>query len=150
MARKLNKNIEQIETEDPIKFYNLCFQFLPRIIEYLALTSLVILGSTLSILTAIHISSLTHSTLMKTFNPAMNCSHSPICYWNNHVNTNTSHIKQNNFLNFEKYSDQSQKDFTNETIYKLPSPKTFFDISSCSIDLLHPYSLSRPLVQTFG
>jgi len=151
MARKLNKNIEKIEIEDPIKFYNLCFKLLPQFFEYLALTSLVLLGSTLSILTAVHISTLTHSTLMKTLNPSMNCIHSSDCYWNlnSRDNTNTSLTKQNDFLNFEKPSWNLQIDFSNETTDKLQSTKTLFDISSCSIDLPRPYSLSRPFVQTF-
>jgi len=90
ITKKLNKNIE---IDDSIKFYSLCFKF----IEYLTLTSFVLLGSTLSILTAIHISTLTHSTLMKTLNPTINCIHSSNCYWNinNQENTNTSLIKQN-------------------------------------------------------
>ncbi|CAF5116732.1 unnamed protein product, partial [Rotaria sp. Silwood1] len=50
------------------------------IFEYLALTSLVLLGSTISILTAIHMSALTHSTLMKTLDPRAKFCHSSICY----------------------------------------------------------------------
>jgi len=152
MARKLNKNIEQIEIEDPIKFYNLCFKLLPQFFEYLALTSLVLLGSTLSILTAVHMSTLTHSTLMKTLNPSMNCIYSSDCYWNlnSHDSTNTSLTKQNDFSYFEKPSWNLQNDFMNETTDKVQSTKTLFDISSCSIDLLQPYSLPRPFVPTFG
>jgi hypothetical protein len=81
MARKLHKAAEKLDTEDSTKFYNLCLQLLPPIVEYLALTSLVLLGSTISILTAIHVGTLTHSTLMKTLHPPTTCSHSSICYW---------------------------------------------------------------------
>jgi len=124
IPKKLDKDIE---IDDSIKFYNLCFKYIPQFIEYLTLTSLVLLGSTLSILTAIHISTLTHSTLMKTLNPTIN-------YINHQENTNTSLIQQDFKLQ-------------NETTDKL----TLFDISSCSINILQPYSLSRPpLVQAFG
>jgi hypothetical protein len=168
MARKLNKTIEKIEIEDPIKFYDLCFQFLPQIMEYFALTSLVLLGSTLSILTAIHISTLTHSTLMKTLNPTINCSDLSICHWSmsnfikieiilfylffldDHQRTNTSHINQNKFFNFARYPWNAQTDFINETSDKLQSAMTLFNLPCCSIDLLQPHSLSRPFVQTVG
>jgi hypothetical protein len=168
MARKLNKTIESIETDDPINFYNLCFQFLPQIFEYLALTSIILLGSTLSILTAIHMSTLTHSAIMKTLNPTLNCSQSSNCYWSmlnlrykknyhfflsyldDHDSTNTSFFKQNSFLNFEKYSWNSPTDFTNETTDKLQCSPALLGLSSCSIDLLRPYSLTRPIVQTIG
>jgi len=145
LSRKLDKHIE---IEDPMKFYNLCFKCLPQIIEYLALTSLVLLGSTISILTAIHVSTLTHSTLMKTFNPV----HPSTCYSNSHEHerTNMSLNEQNHFFNFEKPSWKFQNDFTNETTEKFPSTNTLLNIPSCSIDLLQPHSLSRPLVQTFG
>jgi hypothetical protein len=149
MSRKLNENIE---TEDPLKFYHLCLKFLPQTIEYLALTSLVLLGSTISILTAIHISTLTHSTLMKTLNPTINCIHSSNCYWNfnDHDNTTTSLTKQNKFFYFKKPSWKLPIDFTNKTTDKFQLSKTLFDISSCSTDLLRSYSLSRSLVQTLG
>jgi hypothetical protein len=152
MARKLNKTIEKIEIEDPIKFYNLCLKFLPQIIEYITLTSLVLLGSTLSILTAIHISTLTHSTLMKTLNPTINCIHSSNCYWNfnDRDNTTTSLTKQNKFFYFKKPSWKLPIDFTNKTTDKFQLSKTLYDISSCSTDLLRSYSLSRSLVQTLG
>lgn len=152
IARKLHKNIEQIQTDDPIKFYNLCFKLFPQVIECLALTSLVLLGSTLSILTAIHITTVTHATLMKTLNPTIDCTHSSDCYWNlNHQeNTNTSLNKQNNFFNFQKPSWKFPMDFLNKTTDKIQSTKPFFHLSSCSIELLQPYSLSRPLVQAFG
>jgi hypothetical protein len=133
MIRKLNKNIE---IDDPMKFYNQCFELLPQIVEYIALTSLLILGSTLSILTAIHITTLTHSTVMKSFNPIINSTHSY---------SNTSLIKQNFW--------RTQTDFTNETTDKLHSdlsPMTLFGISSCSINLLRPHSISRSLIQTLG
>ncbi|CAF1013032.1 unnamed protein product [Adineta steineri] len=149
IARKLNKNIDKIEHDDPMKFYNLCFQFLPQIIEYLALTSLVLLGSTLSILTAIHMSTLTHSTLMKTLNPTTNCSYSSLCYWNDHQRTNTSHNTQNHYFNFDKLSSNAQTDFTNETTDKFQSLMTLFHPPSCSYNILQPDLLSRPLVQTF-
>jgi len=148
MSRKLNKHIEKIETDDSIKFYNLCLKCLPQIIEYITLTSIVLLGSTLSILTAIHLSTLTHSTLMKTLNPTMNCIQSSDCYWN--YNTNTSRIKRNNFFNFEKPLWKLSIDFTNETTDKFQSTKTLFNMASCSIDLLQPYSIPRPLIPTFG
>jgi hypothetical protein len=145
MSRKLNENIE---TEDPLKFYHLCLKFLPQTIEYLALTSLVLLGSTISILTAIHISTLTHSTLMKTLHPIIDCTHSSNCDWNlnERENINTSLIEQNRFFNFKKPLWNLGNDFRNETTDKWTS----CDISSCSIDLLRPHSLSQPLVPTFG
>lgn len=63
-----------ITIDDSREFYNLCFQYLGKLIEYLTLTSIVLLGSTISILTAVHLATLTHATLMKTFNPSNNCS----------------------------------------------------------------------------
>ena len=140
MAKKLKKSIAKLPIEDSIQFYNLCFKIFPHLFEYLALTSLVLLGSTISILTAIHISTLTHSTLMKTFNPNIDCTQTSNCYWNLH---NHSLIDEN--PKFLPPSWEISNDFTNETI-----KKPFFDFSSCSIDLLQPYSLSRPFVQTFG
>ncbi|CAF0895000.1 unnamed protein product [Rotaria sordida] len=150
IMKKLNKTSsnEKIEIEDSIQFYNFCFQILPQIIECLALTSLVLLGSTLSILTAIHMSTLTHSTLMKTLNPTMNCVDSSICYSNDHDYKNVSLIKQNNLFNIDGHSWILQNDFMNETTNEYQSSKLYFDISSCSINFLQPYSLSRPLVQT--
>lgn len=149
IARKLHKNIEQISTEDSIKFYNLCFKLLPQFIEYLTLTSLVLLGSTLSILTAIHIGTMTHSTLMKTINPTIDCIQSSNCYWNINYrdNTNTSVSKQNYF---NQPSWKFPIDFPNDTTENIQSTKPIFDLSSCSIELLQPNILSRPLVQTFG
>ncbi|CAF3420522.1 unnamed protein product [Rotaria sp. Silwood1] len=149
IMKNLNKtSSEKIEIEDSIQFYNLCFKMLPRIFEYLALTSLVLLGSTISILTAIHMSALTHSTLMKTLDPRAKFCHSSICYSNNHDYKNTSLIKQNNFFNFDKPSWMLQKDPMNETTNEYQSSKLYFDISSCSINFLRPDLLSRPLVQT--
>ncbi|CAF2598207.1 unnamed protein product [Rotaria sp. Silwood2] len=142
IMKKLNKtSSEKIEIEDSIQFYSLCFKMLPQIIEYLALTSLVLLGSALSILTAMHMSTLTHSTLMKTLDPTINCFHSSICYSNDHDYKNTSLIKQNNLFNFDKYSWILQKDSMNETTNEHQSSKLYFDISSCSINLLQKHSL---------
>lgn len=80
IARKLNKSIEKIEIDDSVKFYNYCLKMLPQIAECLALTSLVVLGSTLSILTAIHMSTLTHTTLMKALSPTKTSFHLPISH----------------------------------------------------------------------
>ena len=80
IEKKLNRTIDYIENKNSIEFYHLYFKFLPYIIEYAALTSFVLFTSTISIITAIHISTLTHSTLMKTLNPTMNCSNLSIDY----------------------------------------------------------------------
>ena len=74
--RQMNKKFDPTsDIDESNQFYQLCLKFLPSLIEYLALTSLVLLGSTISILAAVHLGTLTHSTLMKTFHPSANCSH---------------------------------------------------------------------------
>ncbi len=145
LSRKLDK---QIEIEDPNNFYSLCFQCLPRIVEYLALTSLVLLGSTISILTAIHLSTITHSTLMKTLNP----THPSTCHWNavEHERINMSRNEQIDYFNLNKPSWIFQFDFANETAEKYPSTNTYLNLPCCSIDLLRPHSLPRPFIHTFG
>lgn len=80
MSKKLNRTIEKADIENSNEFYNLCFKSLPQIVEYLALTSLVLLGSALSVLTAIHLSTLTHAALMKTLHPRIDCYNSTDCY----------------------------------------------------------------------
>ena len=73
--RQMSKKFDSArDTDESTQFYHLCLKFLPCLIEYLALTSLVLLGSTISILAAVHLGTLTHSTLMNTFHPSANCS----------------------------------------------------------------------------
>ncbi|CAF1653482.1 unnamed protein product [Adineta ricciae] len=149
IARKLRKSVDKIDTEDSMKFYNLCIQCLPQILEYLALTSLVLLGSTLSILTAVHMSTLTHSTLMKALNPSSNCSYASVCHWNTNdpKRTNTSHVIQNTMFDFEPSPLDIPTNFVNESTDQYPS---IFHLPSCSLNLLRSHSLSRPFIQTFG
>jgi hypothetical protein len=142
IVKRLNKNIENDILR---RFYSIYLKFLPHTIEYLALTSLILLGSTLSILTAIHIGTLTHSTLMKTFNPTIDCSQSSICYWNNL----TKEII--NDFNLETYPW-----ITNETTEEnyvfdlspnvLSSPLSISD-ASCSIDMIR---FPRSMVESIG
>ncbi|CAF1169990.1 unnamed protein product [Rotaria magnacalcarata] len=150
MSKKLNRTINKVDIEDSNVFYSLCFKILPQTIECLALTSFVLLGSAISILTAIHLSALTHSTLMKTLNPTVNCFNSTICYSNEHDYTNTSLIKQNNMFNLIPIRPVPERDSSNETTNEHRSDKLYYDISSCSMNLLEPYSLTRPLVQALG
>lgn len=138
MTKKLTKPNENISLDDSIQFYNLCCKYLPQIFEYIAFTSIVLLGSTLSILTAVHLSTVTHSTLMKTFNPientcqpTMNCSLTGI---NRLFHPNEQSISDE----FSVYSNE-----TNEIFFPTKT-------SSCSIDILQPYALYRPMVQTIG
>ena len=150
LKRKLN---QPIEIEDPTKFYQLCLQSLPQIFEYLTLTSLVLLGSTISILTAVHLGLLTHSTLMKTLNPDMHCLETSTCPWNIpfHKPINRSLNEPNDFSHFHQPSWRFPIDFAiNETKDFSISVNKIFDISACSNDLLRPHTISRSLVQTFG
>ncbi|UJR27019.1 hypothetical protein I4U23_008324 [Adineta vaga] len=142
MARKLHKTIKKIDTDDPMKFYSLCLQYLPHALEYLALTSLVLLGSTISILTAIHMSTLTQATLMKALHPpsSTNCSHPSISF--DHLDNQERTNKSYDLFNF-------QTDFLNESNNQHPS--TFYLPSSYSMNLLRTHSsFSRPFIQTFG
>ncbi|CAF3337456.1 unnamed protein product [Rotaria socialis] len=150
MSKKLNRTIDKVDIEDSNVFYSLCFKILPQTVECLALTSLVLLGSAISILTAIHLSTLTHSTLMKTLNPTVNCFNSTICYSNEHDYTNTSLIKQSNIFNLNPIRSIPERDSSNETANEYRPVKLYYDISSCSMNLLEPYSLTRPLVQALG
>lgn len=150
LKRKLN---QPIEIEDPTKFYQLCLQSLPQIIEYLALASIVLLGSTISILTAVHLGLLTHSTLMKTFSPDMHCREISTCPWNMplHKPINRSLNEANDSSHFQQLSWRFPIDFTaNETKDSSISVNKVFDLSACSIDLLQPHTISRSLVHTFG
>jgi hypothetical protein len=124
ITKRLKKNIE---IDDSI-----CFKLLPHLIEYLALTSLVLIGSSVSILTAIHLGTLTHSTLMKTFDyPQLSILN----------DTNTSLAKRIDHLDLGKYSW-----LTNETtdMNFLSHPR-----SSCSINILQPSTISRTIVESF-
>jgi hypothetical protein len=124
ITKRLKKNIEIDDST--------CFKFLPHLIEYLALTSLVLIGSSVSILTAIHLGTLTHSTLMKTFDyPQPSILN----------DTNTSLTKRIDHLDLGKYSW-----LTNETtdMNFLSHPR-----SSCSINILQPSTISRTIVESF-
>lgn len=77
--RHIIRKDSPITIDDSKQFYDLCFQYLGKLLEYLTLTSLVLLGSTISILTAVHLATVTHSTLMKAFNPSTNCSECSKC-----------------------------------------------------------------------
>lgn len=63
---------------------------------------------------------------------------------------NTTLMKPNNFFKFEKNFWTSQTDSVNETVHERRSSELFFDISSCSMNLLQPYTWSRPIVQSLG
>lgn len=145
---------QQIEMEDATKFYHLCFQNLPQIFEYVTLTSLVLLGSTISILTAVHLGLFTQSILMKTIHPDITCLPTSTCSWNSHLHekVNRSLDESNQFFHFDQpAATESWNFFANET--KNDQPKctnNIFDLSSCSINLLQTHTLSRSLVQTFG
>jgi len=139
MTKKLTKPNENISLDDSIQFYNLCCKYLPQIFEYIAFTSIVLLGSTLSILTAVHLSTVTHSTLMKTLSPIEEntCQPTSNCSWPN-INRLVRH-------NNEPLSDMSM--YLNETNEESFFPMKF---SSCSMDILQSHALFRPMVQTFG
>ena len=142
---------QQIEMEDPTKFYNLFLENLPQIFEYLALTSLVLLGSTISILTAVHLGVVTQSILMKTINPDITCLPTSTCSWNHplYEKLNRSLDESDHFFHFDQPT--ALWNFANETKQdQSKSTKNIFDISSCSIDLLRPHFVSRSLVQAFG
>jgi hypothetical protein len=86
----------------------------------------------MSILTAIHLGTLTHSTLMKTFDyPQPSILN----------DTNTSLTKRIDHLDLGKYSW-----LTNETtdMNFLSHPR-----SSCSINILQPSTISRTIVESF-
>jgi hypothetical protein len=78
---QMNKNTQKLNINDTIKFYSIYFQLLPHFIEYLALTSLILAGSAISLWTAIHLGIITQSTLMNTLHPTINCPHSSLCYY---------------------------------------------------------------------
>ena len=138
MIKRLNKD------NDLIRLYLLCVKFLPHTIEYLTLASLILLGSTLSILTAVYIGTLTHSTLMKTFNPTMKCSQSSVCYWSNKT-------KEMKHFDLEKYRNE-----TTDNNYEfdlstnvLPSPLSIIQ-SSCSIDMNRFPKFSGSVIESIG
>ncbi|CAF3198373.1 unnamed protein product [Rotaria sp. Silwood2] len=147
IAKRLNKNIDILKTDDSIKFYS-------HIIEYFALTSLFLIGITLSILTAIHIGTLTHSTLMKTLNPTIDCSQSSISYRNNHGNTNLSLIKQINHFKVEKYPLIQNKIIDNNHEFNLSTNRLsnllLIIRSCCSFYSIQSSTFSSTIIECFG
>lgn len=70
------KTEKHTTTDGNEQILNILMKYFPKIFECLAITSLVLLGSSISILTAIHVSTLTQSTVMKCLNPnRMNITH---------------------------------------------------------------------------
>ena len=166
LKRAMTKRLlKEKENNDRLQqYYELLSRYFPQIFEYLAVTSLFLVGSTISILTAIHFASVTQSTLMASLNPPVSCLHLRQFHL----------LKQNKkfislfsiFLAVIHPTNETlfvsspitlfhleNRQAINETTRDDESPltrKKYFDVSSCSFDALRLNSISRSRIETVG